>query len=89
MNFELTGDRIVGMKILGYEFEWDMGCVRKSNWKVPSPEMGEAAGRWDLRGKDEFSFRCVKFEVSEILVEILSRQWYKGLELERNVRLKE
>lgn len=51
MNFELTGDRIVGMKILGYEFEWDMGCVRKSNWKVPSPEMGEAAGRGIWGGK--------------------------------------
>lgn len=51
--------------------------------------MGDAADRWDLRGEHEFSFRCVKFEVPEILVEILSRQWHKGVALERNVRLKE
>lgn len=50
--------------------------------------MGQPADRGGLRGKDEeCSFRGVKFEVSETLVEILSRQWYASVEWERNVRL--
>lgn len=53
-DFELIGDRIVGVKILGTEFEWNMGCVRNSScrgiqgfdlsgWKArgPSAETGE------------------------------------------------
>lgn len=46
--------------------------------EVPATEMGSPADRGGLSGNDEeFSFRCVRFEVSKILAEILSstRVW--------------
>lgn len=57
---------------------------------MPATEMGSPADRGGLSGNDEeFSFKCVRFEVSKILAEILSstRVWYESVELERNVRL--